>query len=67
MQRNSNTHSSFLQGPVFFCWRLPRASRSAFCSTASSEASPPPEALLDCGQCCQVSARGVLKLRAGED
>lgn len=44
-----------LQGLVFFCLHLLRVSRSAFCSTASSEASPPPEALLDCGQFCQVS------------
>ncbi|XP_039997373.1 uncharacterized protein LOC120797618 isoform X2 [Xiphias gladius] len=41
-------------GPVFFCSHLLRASRSAFYSTASSEAFPPPEALLDCGQFCQM-------------
>lgn len=46
----------FQQGPASFCSHLLRASRSAFCLTALSEASPPPEARLDCSQFCQVSS-----------
>lgn len=45
------------QGLACFCWHRRRASRSAFCSTVSSEASPPPEARLDCGHYCQVSSK----------
>lgn len=55
----SSKTSRVFQGPAFSCSRLPRASRSVFCSTAWSGASPPPGARLDCGPFCQVSTRGV--------
>lgn len=49
----------FLQGLASSSYRPWRVSRSAFYSTASSEASPPAESLLDFGQSCQVSTKGV--------
>lgn len=62
--QDTNT-TCFPQGLVCFCSPLLRASRSAFSLTASSEASPPPEALLDCGQFCQVSSKGVKSCLVG--
>ncbi|KAA8579144.1 hypothetical protein FQN60_007264 [Etheostoma spectabile] len=62
----SREEQDVVTGPVFFCLHLLRASRSVFYSTASSEAFPLPEALLDCGQFCQTNSEERLNHEAQE-